>query len=128
MSEKLLFIVAAFFMLFSAVALVSLCRPARQESTFGIITRKTLKPPGVYAQYPVGADRSLRTATEIPIAEAHVFEIAADGLEGPLFFSLNTIASKEFEVGQKVRVFYRRRGIPFIWQRIFVEKMVAYEQ
>jgi hypothetical protein len=125
MSDKLLFIVAVFFVLFSAVALVSFFRPARQESTFGIITRKTFKPPGVYAQYPVGADRSLRTATQIPIAEAYVFEIAADGLQSPLFFSLNVVASKEFEVGQRVQIVYRRRGLPFIWSRIYVEKMVA---
>lgn len=124
MSEKLLFIAAAFFMLFAAIALVFL-RPAREESALGVIKQKTFKPPGVYAQYPVGADRSLRTATEIPIAEAYIFEIAADGLKDPLYFSLNVVASREFEVGQRVRIVYRRRGLPFIWSRIFIEKMLA---
>jgi hypothetical protein len=67
----------------------------------------------------------LRTATEIPIAEAYVFEIAADGLQSPMFFSLNVVASREFEVGQRVQIVYRRRGLPLIWSRIGAEKMVA---
>lgn len=124
----MLFTIAFIFVVFAVATWLVFLRPAAAHGALGTITRKTFKPAGMYWQYPVGTDRSLRTATEIPIAESYVFEIAADGLEGPLFFSLNTIASKEFEVGQKVRILYRRRGIPFIWQRIFVEKMVAYEQ
>jgi hypothetical protein len=128
MPSKVLFMTALIFAFLALGTYVVLLRPAAAHTVSGRITGKKFKPAGIYWQYPVGADRSLRTATEIPIAEAYVFEIAADGLEGPLFFSLNTIASKEFEVGQKVRILYRRRGIPFIWQRIFVEKMVAYKQ
>jgi hypothetical protein len=104
---------------------IMLLGPVAARTALGTITRKKFKPAGTYWQYPVGADRSLRTATEIPIAEAYVFEIAADGLQSPLFFSLNVVASREFEVGQRVQIVYRRRGLPFIWSRLFVEKMVA---
>ena len=103
---------------------VMLLGPAAAHAALGTITGKKFKPAGTHWQYPVGADRSLRTVTEIPIAEAYVFEIAAEDLRDPLFFSLNVVASREFEVGQKVRIVYRRRGLPFIWSRIFVEKIV----
>jgi hypothetical protein len=102
-----------------------LLRPAAAHTALGTITGKKFKPAGTYWQYPVGADRSLRTATEIPIAEAYLSEIAADGLQSPLFFSSNVVASREFEVGRRVQIVYRRRGLPFIWSRIFVEKMMA---
>jgi hypothetical protein len=123
MRSKMLFGVAILFALLAAGIWFAFLRPVSAESTVGTITRKTFKPAGTYWQYPVGADRSLRTATEIPIAEVYVFEIAAGGLHGPLFFSLNTIASKEFEVGQRVRIVYRRRGLLLLWSRIFVERM-----
>ena len=76
--------------------------PTAAHTALGTITGKKFKPASTYWQYPVDADRSLRTATEIPIAEAYVFEIAADGLQSPLFFYLNVVASREFEVGQRV--------------------------
>jgi hypothetical protein len=100
-------------------------RPGLGSYRVGDNYGEEFKPAGTYWQYPVGADRSLRTATGIPIAEAYVFEIAADGIESPLFFSLNVIVSREFEVGQRVQIVYRRRGLAFVWSRIFVEKMVA---
>jgi hypothetical protein len=125
MSSKVLFMTALIFAFLALGTYVMLLGPAAAQTALGTITGKKFKPAGTYWQYPVGADRSLRTVTEIPIAEAYVFEIAADGLQGPLFFSLNVVASREFEVGQKVRIVYRQRGLPFIWSRIFVEKMVA---
>jgi hypothetical protein len=128
MVPKILFCAAVLFAILSGVSWYLFLRPASAQTTFGVIAKKTFKPAGVYWQHPVGAERSLRTAAEIPIAEAYVFEIVADGLQGRLFFSLNTVASKQFEVGQKVRIFYRRRGLPFIWDRVFVEKMMATDE
>jgi hypothetical protein len=125
MSSKVLFMTALIFAFLALGTYVMLLGPAAAHTALGTITGKKFKPAGTYWQYPVGADRSLRTATEIPIAEAYVFEIAADGLQSPLFFSLNVVASREFELGQRVQIVYRRRGLPFIWSRIFVEKMVA---
>ena len=125
MPSKILFMTALMFAFLALGTYVMLLRPAAAHTALGTITGKKFKPAGTYWQYPVGADRSLRTATEIPIAEACVFEIAADGLQSPLFFSLNVVASRDFNVGQRVRIVYLQRGLPFIWSRIFVEKMVA---
>jgi len=63
--------------------------------------------------------------TTIPIAEAYVFELSVDGFEGPLFFSLNTVASQAFKVGDKVEIHYRDRAIPFMWRRLYVIDMSA---
>jgi hypothetical protein len=125
MRPKVLFAYAILFAVLAAGIYFAFLRQVSAESASAVITKKTFKPAGTFWQYPVGADRSLRTATEIPIAEAYVFEIAADGIQGSLFFSLNVVASREFEVGQRVRIVYRRRGLPFIWSRIFIEKMLA---
>jgi hypothetical protein len=125
MPSKVLFMTALIFAFLALGTYVILLGPAAAHTALGTITGKKFKPAGTYWQYPVGADRSMRTATEIPIAEAYVFEIAADGLQSPLFFSLNVVASREFEVRQRVQIVYRRRSLPFIWSRIFVEKMVA---
>ena len=62
-------------------------------------------------------------ATPIPIAEADVFELAIDGFGGPVFFSLNTVASQAFKVGQKVQIRYRERVIPFVGKRVYVLDM-----
>lgn len=128
MSPKVLFTIAILFALFAAGTWLIFLRPAAVRTTLGIIAKKTFKPAGTYWQYPVGADRSLRTATEIPIAEAYVFELSINGLQGPVFYSLNTVASRGFETGQRIRIVYQRRGLPFIWSRIFVEKIVAADQ
>jgi hypothetical protein len=124
MPSKVPFMTALIFAFLALGTYVMLLGPAAAHTALGTITGKKFKPAGTHWQYPVGADRSLRAATKIPIAEAYVFEIAADGLQSPLFFSSNVVASREFEVGQRVRIVYRRRGLPFIWSRIFVEKIV----
>ena len=89
----------------------------------GTIAKKTFKPAGTYWQYPVGVSRGLRTATPIPIAEAYVFEVTLDGFAGPVFYSLNTVASQAFDVGTTVQIRYQERGIPFIWKRVYILDM-----
>lgn len=79
----------------------------------GVIVAKTFKPASTYTQVPVGINRGMRMSTDIPIAESYIFEIRADGLDRTIFFSLNTVASQAFDVGQRVRISYRKRGIPF---------------
>jgi len=37
-----------------------------------------------------------------------------------LRYAINPVAAAEFDVGQAVRVEYQERGIPPLWQRIYV--------
>jgi hypothetical protein len=89
----------------------------------GVIAAKTFKPAGTFTQVPVGIDRKSWTSVEIPIAEAYIFEIRVDGLEEPVYFALNTVASRAFEIGARVRVQYRERGIPFAAKKYLVLEM-----
>jgi len=61
--------------------------------------------------------------TEIPLAEAEVFELAMDGFDGPVHYSLNTVASKTFQVGQTVQIRYKKRRIPFAGSRLYILEM-----
>jgi hypothetical protein len=125
MSSKVLFVVAIFFAVASAAIWAVFLRPIPVQIAFGRITGKRFKPEGTYWQYPVGLDRGFRTATPIPIAEADVFELAIDGFAGPVFYSLNTVASKGFDVGQKIQIRYRERTIPLVGTRIYVLDMIS---
>src|ERR1700761_4416646 len=89
----------------------------------GKIVNKSFKPAGTYWQYPAGADRGFRTATPIPIAEAYVFEIGLEPDGRRIFYSLNTVASKDYEVGQNVQINYQERTIPFTGTRVYVVSM-----
>jgi len=120
---KLLLAVAVVFALIGVAVWVTFLRPMPVRAASGRITNKTFKPAGTYWQYPAGIDRGFRMGTEIPIAEADVFELAVDGLEGPVFFSLNIVASRAFQVGHKVRIRYKERAIPFMWRRLYVIDM-----
>jgi hypothetical protein len=112
--------------LFGTVALLTwavLLRPVPRRSVVGTITGKTFKAAGTYAQYPAGAGRGFRAASEIPIAEAYVFEIKVDGMAEPVRYALNAVASKEFEVGQRVQIEYQERSFPVLWRRVYVVDM-----
>jgi len=119
-SPTILFGIAAFFALAFVAIWAVFLRPVPIQVGVGRIASKTFKPAGTYWQYPSGLDRGFRTATPIPIAEADVFQLAVDGFRAPVFFSLNTLASQAFQVGQRVQIRYRQRVIPFVGTRVYV--------
>ena len=49
-----------------------------------------------------------------------MFEIQVDGRAGEARAALNTIESRVFNVGQRVRIEYVERGLPPIWKRVYV--------
>jgi hypothetical protein len=98
-------------------------RPVPSAWAEGTIAGKTFKPAGTYWQYPPGIRQGFRTANPIPVAESYVFEIDVPEFPGPAYYALNTVASESFEVGQRVRVQYVRRGIQGIWSRVWVLDM-----
>lgn len=122
---KFLFVIVIVFSVAATIIWAIFLRPVPIVSASGTIVKKTFKPAGTYWQYPAGLNRGFQAATPIPIAEAYVFELSLDGFERPVFFSLNTIASNSFQVGQKVAVQYKDRGIPYLSRRIYVRDMTA---
>lgn len=102
------------------------CAPARSfeiRTANGVITGKTFKPASLYRQYPSRSRPGSGEPSEIPIAEAFVFEIAVEGLSETVRYPLNTIAARKFSIGQKVEIDYVKRAIMSLRKRIFVREM-----
>jgi hypothetical protein len=118
---------AAFLIAVGAAVWFALIRRGPELTAFGTILRKGYLSPTTYIQQPVEVNRSFRTPREIPIAESYSFELRLDGVTDPVRASFNTVKSRQFEVGQKVRVQYVRRGIPPLWHRITVLDMTPVE-
>jgi hypothetical protein len=115
-----------FITISAAVFLVScspVLRPAEAKTTIAIITNKTFKPASTYWQSPGGIRSGFREPNEIPIAESIVFEISAEGLPDRVRYSLNTVAAKQYDVGQKVQIEYVERVIPLMWRHIYLTDM-----
>ncbi len=117
---------ANIFLATSSVTLLFTCslvlRAAQPRTAIGVITSKTSRPASVYKQYPAGRRGGLSGPAEIPIAESVVFEIKVEGL-GTVRYSTNTIAAKEFDIGQRVHIEYVRRAIIPLRTRIYVKEM-----
>ena len=108
----------------AALLWVAFIRRVPEQAASATILTKTYRPPTTYTQQPVGADRGFRIPTAIPIAASYTFELRMDGAADPVRASLNEGQSRHFEVGQRVRVQYVRRGLPPFWQRVRVIDMV----
>jgi|RhiMetdeSRZDD1v2_1073273.scaffolds.fasta_scaffold09626_8 hypothetical protein len=108
-------IAAAVLALLAGAMWVGFARAAPRQTALGTITAKVHKPEGTYQQVPSGLDRGFRVPTNIPIAESFLFNITVDGLDEPVATALNTIRSRQFEEGQRVKVTFERRGFgPFL--------------
>lgn len=114
------FIGIAALLALSGLLWFAFIRHTPEESAPATIMSKTFRAASTYTQEPVGANRGFRTPTTIPIPESYVFELKLDGYADPLRASINIVKSRQFEVGQRVRVQFRRRGIPPFWQRMTV--------
>ncbi len=98
-------------------------RPVERKTAHGVITHKILKPAGQYIQYPVGMRDSFYSPDIIPVSECYVFAIHVDQPALDVGYALNSIAARDFEVGQKVNLEYQERSIPLLWKRIYVTQM-----
>jgi hypothetical protein len=114
---------AALLAIFAGVMWYAFLRPVKEETATGTITAKIYKPEGTTTIQQTGANRGFRSPTVVPVADAYIFQIDVSGLDKPAAIALNTILSRDFEVGQHVRVHYVHRGIPPFWRRIVITRM-----
>jgi len=80
---KFYLVVAVVFGLAGGVIWLAFLRPVAEQVRAGTILAKRFRPAESYSQQQPGISRGMRTATEIPIAEHDVLEIA--GNQHPLF-------------------------------------------
>ena len=102
--------------------------PMSPRESVGRITSKIHRQPSVYTQQPVEVNRGFRQPRDIPIAESYTFELEVEGIAKPVRTSFNVVKSRQFEVGQRVRVQYVRRGLPALWQRTLILDMTPLDQ
>jgi hypothetical protein len=98
-----------------------LVRQSPAQSAVGTIESKGYVAGTTFTRIPVGANRGFTQPQTQQIAEANAFELRLDGFPKPVRAQFNTVKSRQFEVGQRVRVTYVRRGIP---KRVLVTEMV----
>jgi hypothetical protein len=98
-------------LLFAAAVWYVFLRAVPRQAATGVITDKKFKAAGAYHQYR----SENRPPARIPVAESYIFTIQVDGQPLAVAYSLNTTASEQFVVGQRVAIVYEWRGLPFIW-------------
>ncbi len=117
-------IIAVFFAIVLIAIWAVFLRPVPVQKAAGTIKYKIFKPAGEYVQYPVGVNRGFMLPNKIPIAESNIFGIQVDGSGEVVGYALNTVASKKFEVGNRVQIEYQGRKLPFVWRRLYVLDML----
>jgi hypothetical protein len=120
---------AGLFALASLLIALAFVRPVPRQTAAGIITAKDFKPADTYTHVQMtGRRNGFYSTTTIPIAECYVFTLGVEGWPEDARYALNTIAAKEFQVGQKVNIIYEVRSLPLFWKRVYVVDMMRTSQ
>ena len=119
--DGLKLVTAALIALVGVGAWLTLGRQGPERTALATITSKGHMEGSTYVQQPVGANRGFTAPNTI--AESNVFELRVEGVDRPVRASFNTVKSRQFEVGQRVRVTLVRRGLPPLWSRLLVTDM-----
>lgn len=114
---------AAILAAFTVVTWIGFVRTGPEYSGLATILTKGYMAGRSYTQIPIGDNRGFRTPNQIAIADANTFELKLDDRPETVRASFNTVKSRQFEVGQRVRIQYLKRGLPPLWLRITVTEM-----
>jgi hypothetical protein len=61
------------------------------------------------------------------LPDRFVYRVRIDGLNQEASFTIPAVGKQEMDIGSRVSVTYSRRGLPFIWSKIYVTKVDALE-
>ncbi|MDH5692828.1 MAG: hypothetical protein OEZ47_06970 [Gammaproteobacteria bacterium] len=122
MISKLWIAVAGVFAIGAGLIWFSFLRPVPMMKTQAEVVAKTHKPAGTHWQQQVGLNRGFRTATPISMDESYVLELYSKELDATGFYSVNKFDQKDYEIGQKVTMEYKKHGMP-----VFGYKTTVYE-
>jgi hypothetical protein len=110
--------------LVAAIMWFGFIRRGPEQTALATILTKGHLAGSTYVQQPIGANRGFNTPNTIQIAEANAFDLKVDGVDQAVRASFNTVKSRQFDVGQRVRVQFVRRGLPPLWSRLTVVEMM----
>lgn len=117
---KFQLIVAPVFLVLALGIWFVFLRPAPLRTAMGIIRSKTFEPAGSYVQYQPGSRQGFYAPTTIPTSEHFVIGVQVPGQSTELRYAANPAEASALEIGQQVRVEYQERGVPPIWNRVYV--------
>lgn len=120
MAPKIQLIVASAFLVVALGIWVVFLRPAPLRTATGIVRSKTFQASGAYVQYQPGTRQGFYTPTTIPTSEHFIIGIQVPGYPTELRYAANPTEASGLEIGQQVRVDYQERGIPPVWNRVYV--------
>jgi hypothetical protein len=124
---KLIYVLMALagcFALASVLIAMVFLRQVPRQFASGTIVGKDFKPAGTYSYTHMTGRRSgFFNTTTVPIAECYVFTVRVEGFPEDARYPLNTVAAREFEVSQRVKITYETRSFPLLWKRVYVTDM-----
>lgn len=109
--------------IFAGLTWFAFIRKVPEQTALATIVSKVDVVGGTYMQQRVGQERVPTTPNMIAIAPSNAFELRVDGMSDPVRASFNTVKSRSFEPGQRVRIRYVKRGLPLLWHRLTVTDM-----
>jgi hypothetical protein len=100
-------------------------RRVPEHTAVGTILSKGEMAGGTYVQQRSTQGGAATAPNLITTPPSNTFEIKLEGRDEPVYASFNTVKSRGFEPGRRVRVLYAIRGVPFVWQRVTVIDMTG---
>jgi len=110
---------------FAGVMWFAFIRKVPEQTALATILSKGDVAAGTHVQQRTGPGGAPSTPNVIQLAPANTFELRIDGRADPVQASFNTVKSRSFEPGQRVKVQYVVRGMPPLWSRVTVTEMTA---
>lgn len=88
-----------------------------------LIKEKIYEDESIYSRSNAGINRGFQNPTNIKMAPKYIFVLQIEGEDQLVSYSLNTILSDRFKVGQNVSVKYIKKNILGLWGRVQVLEM-----
>ena len=103
-------------------------RPVEQLTGEGIIVGREFREAQTVEKTSVRNYRGpeyISRHSSYTLPDRFVYQIRIDGVSGDVAYAAPSVANQQLEVGTRVWVTYSRRGLPFVWNRVYVSMIEA---
>ena len=103
-----------------------LVRPVQEKATTGQIVGRAFRSKETVEKTVPRTSRSLEhypKETKYTLPDRYIYTIRLDEEGSEVRYSMPALEHLKLENGQKVKVVYLERSIPFIWKKIFVKEI-----
>jgi hypothetical protein len=103
-----------------------LVRPVPEKWAKGVIVGQTFRSEETVEKSVPRTSRSLEhysKETKYTLPDRFIYSIRLDNEETEVRYSMPALGNLKLENGQRVKVVYLERSIPFIWKKFYVKEM-----